>query len=161
MWLLAEYVPYQLFYWIPANQSAAVGFVDQLLATVRSLHADGVFHFDAHFGNVVTDGTRPLLTDFGLATSLGFDLSAEERAFIDAHRHYDFGVILFSAGRAVHDLSPADIDPGYAAMLERFGPVIGCMTEFLAALHANPHRDTFFDDARLASLLRDAGVALD
>jgi hypothetical protein len=36
---------------------------------------------DGHFGNMRTDMQRIYLSDFGLATSPQFDLSAAERAF--------------------------------------------------------------------------------
>ncbi|MEY2470376.1 MAG: hypothetical protein QOF21_3074 [Actinomycetota bacterium] len=193
LWLFMEHVPHRLFDWIRENQSSTVGFVEELLATIRSLHANGVFHFDAHFGNVVTDGTRPLLTDFGLATSLAFDLADDERAFIDAHRHYDFGEVIYGVGNALLDLlthapegftakhnldrftdhdqivehlvnnldvvaTDLGVNADYVAMVERFRPVILFMTAFFSTLRADPRKDTYFDDDRLASLLRDAGV---
>ena len=33
------------------------------------MNTHGLVHFDAHFGNVLTDGRRLFVADFGLATS--------------------------------------------------------------------------------------------
>jgi hypothetical protein len=81
-----------------------------------------VFHFDAHHGNVVTDGHTPLLTDFGLASDRAFRLSAEEHAFLDAHRHYDFGETIYSAARALWGLLESVPEPEREALLRRFRP---------------------------------------
>src|SRR6185436_8340969 len=51
----------------------------------------GLWHFDAHGRNALTDGHRVYLTDFGLATSWTFDLSAEEREFLALNRRHDEG----------------------------------------------------------------------
>ena len=179
LWLVLEHVPHRMFEWIGHNQSAVDGVVDSLLATLRFLHSEGVFHFDAHWGNVVTDGSVPLLTDFGLVTDLSFDLSANERAFVDRHRHYDFGETIYSVGNSLLGLRdlpelPEDHDAGiemlvrdvgnlglsavYVEVVTRYREIILFMSSFFSAMRHNPRKNTFFDDARLASLLADAAV---
>jgi serine/threonine protein kinase len=101
LWLILEHVPYRLRDWVVDDQSAADELVDRLLTTIRFLHGHGVFHFDAHFDNVVTDGSLPYLTDFGLASDREFALSESERAFLDRHQHYDFGQVIHSVGNAL------------------------------------------------------------
>jgi hypothetical protein len=49
----------------------------------------GLFHFDAHFANVLTDGAQCFFADFGLATAPTFELSPAEAAFLDANRTHD------------------------------------------------------------------------
>ncbi len=46
-------------------------------------------HFDAHFDNVLTDGDRIYLSDFGLATSRHFQLDATERDFVTLTSDHD------------------------------------------------------------------------
>ncbi|MFG2076385.1 hypothetical protein [Nonomuraea maritima] len=53
------------------------------------MNAGGLLHFDAHLENVLTDGRRFYLTDFGQAVSTRFDLSEEEQAFYRRHLTYD------------------------------------------------------------------------
>ena len=53
-----------------------------LRTTVAFMKSSGLFHFDAHLGNILTDGEQLYLTDFGLATCPRFDLSAEEADFL-------------------------------------------------------------------------------
>ncbi len=46
-------------------------------------------HFDAHFKNILTDGKRLYLSDFGLALSSRFDLTPAETQFLKQHSSYD------------------------------------------------------------------------
>ncbi|MFI9170290.1 protein kinase family protein [Streptomyces lincolnensis] len=93
--LFLEYVPHTLHDWFPAQlrtdraQAACALVEGQLVAVADFLRGQGLVHFDAHFRNVLTDGHRLHLTDYGLAVSDRFRLSAEERDFLDRHRGYD------------------------------------------------------------------------
>ena len=53
-----------------------------LCQTVTFLRQHGIVHFDAHFGNVLTDGDEYYLADFGLALDGTFELTATERRFL-------------------------------------------------------------------------------
>lgn len=122
LWLVLEHVPHTMVDWIGLHQTDAAGVVDELVATIRFLHGQGMFHFDAHYGNVITDGSKPLLTDFGLANDRTFDLSAEEHAFLDRHRHYDFGEAIHSLGNALFGLLLQTPEEARADLLRRFRP---------------------------------------
>jgi hypothetical protein len=97
--LFLEFVPHSLTDWLAAQtgageESAAVACAlleSQLLAAVAFMNANGLSHFDAHFGNILTDGHRLYLADLGLANSPRFDLSAQETLFLDQHRTHDVG----------------------------------------------------------------------
>lgn len=62
------------------------------------LRQKGIIHFDAHFYNVVTDGERAYLTDFGLVLDRGFALPPPARAFFRRHTDYDYGEVLACLG---------------------------------------------------------------
>jgi len=49
----------------------------------------GFLHFDAHFHNILTNNGHVYFADFGLAMSRRFDLSPDERAFLEKHIDYD------------------------------------------------------------------------
>lgn len=93
--LFLEYVPHTLHDWLRARLAAgdaegACRLVEQGLAAVTSfLHAHELLHMDAHFGNILTDGHRLHLSDYGLALSSRFPLTSPEREFFDRHRGYD------------------------------------------------------------------------
>ena len=55
------------------------------------MNAHGMIHFDRHPGNILTDGQNIYFTDFGLATSLQFELCEEELLFFKKHTDYDKG----------------------------------------------------------------------
>lgn len=61
----------------------------ELLLVTAFMQAKGFLHFDAHFHNLLTNGKHVYFADFGLAISKEFELTSEERAFIDKHRDYD------------------------------------------------------------------------
>ncbi|MEV0071775.1 MULTISPECIES: hypothetical protein [unclassified Amycolatopsis] len=87
--LFCEYFPTTLHAWLPAQLDQAERVEQQLFETAAFLKAQGVLHFDTHFGNFLTDGERVYLTDFGLAFATRFDLSAEERAFAELTLEHD------------------------------------------------------------------------
>lgn len=95
--LFIEYVPQTLHAWLTERLRAgeeavdsAIALVDRELDTATAfMTARGLQHFDAHFLNVLTDGERLYLTDFGLALSADFALTPPEAAFLTAHTTYD------------------------------------------------------------------------
>lgn len=99
--MFLEYVPHDMGTWLAANQHAADDVLRQLFDTIGFMQRQGIVHFDAHFGNVVTDGTLVRLTDFGLALDQAFDLTDDERAFLGRHAHYDYGQVVMSLGHAL------------------------------------------------------------
>jgi hypothetical protein len=95
--LFLEYVPRNLADWLAeqaaagddAVEAAAAMVERDLLAVVPAMNARGLRHFDAHFRNILTDGNRLYLSDFGLATSARFELSADEAEFAALHERHD------------------------------------------------------------------------
>ena len=94
--LFLEYIPETLQQWLD-RQFIKGNITDSMIAMVESdlkaitsfVSNRGLLHFDANFMNILTDGHRLYLTDFGLATSSIFKLSKTEIKFIEAHRDYD------------------------------------------------------------------------
>ncbi|MFI0509300.1 protein kinase family protein [Streptomyces sp. WSLK1-5] len=93
--LFLEYVPHTLHDWLhdqlrTADADSACALVEQGLETLTGfLRGRQLIHFDAHFGNILTDGHQLYLTDYGLSLSDRFRLDPEERDFFDRHRPYD------------------------------------------------------------------------
>jgi hypothetical protein len=95
--LFFEFIPTALLDWLdrqvelgvdPTN--AALEMVEAgLLEIADDLRSAGLLHFDAHFGNMRTDGRRVFLTDFGLASSPQFQLTSSERQFIADNATHD------------------------------------------------------------------------
>jgi serine/threonine protein kinase len=93
--LFLEFVPQTLHEWLldrfdAGDGEQATAFADRELHAVTDvLRAYGIVHFDAHPGNVLTDGNRVYLADFGLTLDPAFTLSPAEAAFLDEHRDWD------------------------------------------------------------------------
>jgi hypothetical protein len=95
--LFQERLPQTLDAWLADQLVLGEDAVVQACARVeRQLFADAVFlaaqgftHFDGHFGNLLTDGTRLYWADLGLAGSTSFDVAADEAAFLAGHRTHD------------------------------------------------------------------------
>jgi hypothetical protein len=102
--LFLEYVPYVLATWLQNHQGQCQQPLADLIKTIDFLRAQGVVHFDAHFNNVLTDGERAYLTDFGLVLDRSFSLTKEEEDFFAKHVFYDYGVILSSLGAVISSL---------------------------------------------------------
>jgi hypothetical protein len=88
--LFLEHVPQTLSAWIADQDASVFSRVDtQLADTTAFMREHELVHFDAHFLNILTDGHGLYFSDFGLALSDRFDLSAQEMAFLREHRRYD------------------------------------------------------------------------
>lgn len=93
--LFIEYFPENINNWLikqkeSSNFDQSIEMVEHnLKETIAFLNSKGMLHFDAHFRNILTDGERIYLSDFGLATSSQFDLSEEELQFFYHHENYD------------------------------------------------------------------------
>jgi hypothetical protein len=97
--LFLVYIPQDLTAWLtsqlavgPDAVAAACSMVQRnLQADTAFMNANGLLHFDAHFRNILTDGHRLYLADLGLATSPRFDLSTDERDFLNLNASHDAG----------------------------------------------------------------------
>jgi hypothetical protein len=166
--LFLEHVPHTLHDWL-AEQLAAGGegadralamVDDQLGATVDFMGQHGLQHLDTHFRNVLTDGNRLYLTDFGLAMSADFELDVAEVDFFAAHRTYDrcytathlvnwlvvalFGLDPHERRELVHACAqgahPSGMPPGITAVLARHAPTAHVMGDFFRRFQATDGR---------------------
>lgn len=95
--LFLEYQPHRLDTWLRERigeggvaAADAIQMVDDtLLDPVVWMNAHGLFHFDTHLANLLTDGRQVLVTDLGLATGEDFALDDGELRFLDQHRLHD------------------------------------------------------------------------
>ncbi|OKK15827.1 hypothetical protein AMK09_23725 [Streptomyces sp. CB02488] len=141
--LFLEHVPQTLGAWLGERRAAAreggesppFEWLDETLARGADfMSSHGFAHFDAHFGNILTDGHSIRFADFGLALSTGFELSPDESAFLAGHlaydRHYVAGHLIrhhlfdevCDAGflrRWIAGDRPEGVPPGAAAVLDR------------------------------------------
>ena len=95
--LFLEHQPHQLDAWLRGRLAAggaaadeAIAMIDAtLLAPVVAMNQRGLFHFDLHLANLLTDGHQVMVADFGLATAHDFALDDGERRFLDRHHLHD------------------------------------------------------------------------
>jgi hypothetical protein len=106
--LFLEYVPLTLGQWFQDQMkraddpaSFAIEIEEKLEQLLAFIHAKGLLHLDAHFENILTDGTRLYLTDYGLSLSRDFELGPDERAFFDQHQNFDLCTAINSLVHAV------------------------------------------------------------
>lgn len=143
--LFLEYVPETLKAWLgkrlaageaePALEARILELYEQVQDTAAFMNARGMLHFDLHALNVLTDGERAYVADFGLALCADFDLSAPERAFFETHRLYDRG---FVAWNFLEQLEPNESRPPLTqaldALVERCSPVAKVIGGFIEKL---------------------------
>jgi hypothetical protein len=150
--LFLEHQPHQLDTWLRDRLDAggtdaaeAMEMVDDtLLAPVVWMNQQGLFHFDTHLANLLTDGQQVLVADFGLATARDFALDDDERRFLDRHRLHDpaytvtkFVNFLVTELTGITDVrvrdafiaehasgrSPGGLPPTAEAIVHRYAPV--------------------------------------
>jgi hypothetical protein len=157
-----EYVPDNLYTWLAKQLTGDAGTADaacamlerRLRADVAFMNANGLLHFDAHFGNILTEGRRLYFADFGLATSSRFELTGAESTFLDRHRSHDAchtmtelvnRIVTGLTGtpapdraglleRCVDGREPLDLPPAAAAIVRRYAPVALVVNRFYGRL---------------------------
>jgi hypothetical protein len=185
--LFLEHQPHRLDTWLrdrlDAGGTAAAEAIemvdDTLLAPVVWMNQQGLFHFDSHLANLLTDGRQVLVTDFGLATARDFALDDDERRFLDQHRLHDpaYTVTKFvnflvteltgitdprardayiaehASGRA-----PGGLPPAAEAIVRRYAPVAEIINSVYWQLFTE-RRDIEFPTAELAAGQRPVRTA--
>jgi hypothetical protein len=165
-----EYRPGGLDRWL-TDQTAgegrdrAIAAVERWLATdIGFMNRSGLIHFDAHFGNLLTDGRRLAIVDLGLASSPSFELSFEESAFVVANRTHDAAHTMtrlvdwlvthfvdvpdwpardeFIRAWADGDRQ-ADVPDGVAEVVTRHAQVAVVINEFYRQLHLEDRRTPY------------------
>ncbi|RCJ25751.1 hypothetical protein A6S26_15570 [Nostoc sp. ATCC 43529] len=99
--LFLEYIPYVLETWLQENPNKLQKTLDELRTTISFLRTKGIIHFDAHFRNILTDGKRIYLTDFGLVLDKSFTLTKDEKSFFKQNTFYDYGEVLRNLGHII------------------------------------------------------------
>lgn len=95
--IFSEHFPETLSEWLveqlqsdALSASAAIWFTEEKAREVLEfMRSRNFVHFDAHLGNILTDGNRLYFADFGLAMHDSFDLTHDERSFLTSHTGYD------------------------------------------------------------------------
>jgi hypothetical protein len=177
--LFLEYVPHGLRPWLDEQRSEAlveaVAMVERcLLTAVPAMKALGLLHFDAHFGNLRTDGHRVVFTDFGLAASPAFELSPDERELVAANGGHDLAHVLTElvnwlvrhvvgtsdtvsrnefVRRCAEGIAPVGIPTPIAATIMRYAQVAAVMNDFYWDMFG-VSRATPFPAAAIDRLLR-------
>ncbi|MFE7131692.1 protein kinase family protein [Streptomyces sp. NPDC057638] len=179
--LFLEYLPYDLHTWLTERTGAGTAGADgayalverELAAAAAFMRERGLIHFDAHFGNLLTDGHRLYVADFGLALSSRFDLSPAERSFFAHHATYDRS---YTAGYLVNWLVttvyghqraerealiracaagaplPEGTPPGAASIITRHAPLTAVVTDFHMRL-MEQSRETAYPAEEIGRLL--------
>jgi hypothetical protein len=142
---------------------------EQLRRAVLGMNRLGLFHFDAHLGNILTDGRQLRLVDFGLAVSSMFELSEAERSFLTDNSTHD---ICHTVTRLVdwlvttlmhpndweardelvreiaHDPNVVgDLPDAAAAIIARYAPVAIVINAFYRRLHLEDRWSPYPADA--------------
>ena len=98
IYLFMEFIPSHLYDWLKQqlldNKDAAIEAVKlvqhQMQKTNAFMGSQNFLHMDAHFENILTDGTQLYYSDFGLALSDKFTLSNIEKHFMEDNNLYDY-----------------------------------------------------------------------
>jgi hypothetical protein len=96
--LFLEYIPYTMATWLQEYPRKIHRVIADMRDTITFLRNHGIIHLDAHFFNVVTDGKRFYLTDFGLVLDKSFALTQAEQLFYQQNTYYDYGQLSWGLG---------------------------------------------------------------
>jgi hypothetical protein len=122
----------------------------QLLGAVSHMRWEGMTHFDAHYDNVLTDGQRIFLSDFGLATARQFQLTSTERRFLLLTADHD---LAYCAATLVNTIVGALV--GFSGPKERNAYVRRCARRGHCLDLTGGLADTVVRYAGIASVVND------
>ncbi|MET9229070.1 hypothetical protein [Lentzea sp. NPDC003310] len=132
--LFLEWFPHTLHDWLNRQddlESACELVERELAAGVEFMGSQGLLHFDGHFRNVLTDGSRLYFADYGLAISSRFEMSEEETAFFAEHRDYDrHYTVTHLLMWFAYALRSEGVPPRVLAVLDRHNDVAAVMKDF-------------------------------
>jgi hypothetical protein len=135
--LLLEYIPYTVATWLLDHPRKISMVMADMQATITFLRNNGILHLDTDFFNMLTDGKRAYLTDFGLALDKRFALTAAEEQFYQQHSEYDYGNLLWSLGFQLYLTYRGLSDADKQRIAETYGINNGIAFEELMALLLN------------------------
>lgn len=168
--LFFEHIPYPLLAWLGEDPvGRAETFERHLSGIVAFLSDRELLHLDGHVGNMLADGERVYLADFGLATSPRFDLSDTEQEFVKRNATHDAGyaaMILVNwlvtavcgvpkparggpverndfVRQCAAGHIPEDVSPAIAGLLARYAPAAATMNSFYWKLFGGEVRTDF------------------
>ncbi|MFN6118074.1 MAG: hypothetical protein ACK5CE_00320 [Actinomycetes bacterium] len=153
--MFIEHVPHVLQDWLPLNQDAIGWVIDQATEITTFLRGNGVAHLDSNPSNILTDGKQLFFADFGLFLDRKFDLTDQERVFLESHRYFDIAEFMSSLDWQAPD-QPVDFGDVYKHALEPYRALIDEMSAVFSRLDAGPKTSGEYNDSRIASLLAEA-----
>ncbi|MGI8500969.1 MAG: hypothetical protein ACR2LR_07480 [Hassallia sp.] len=119
--LFLEYIPHVLETWLLLNPNKLQKPLDDLRTTIDFLRTKGIIHFDAHFRNILTDGERTYLTDFGLVLDKSFALTSYEQSFFEENTFYDYGEVLRNLGHLIRPTYDSSSENDQRRIMEKYG----------------------------------------
>lgn len=183
--LFLEFWPESLHSWFQKHPDSDYGaLLGQAESALNDLNQRQILHLDAHLANILTDGEKVVVSDFGLALDATFQLDDNENDFFDQHRAYDRAELVSCLGPVwldylslqncaiYHDISQTfetksqvynalfqhlpelELPDSLRRMVKKFQSPIVLMSQFYQVLRENPLKDNVFDQERLAPLLR-------
>jgi len=123
--LFLEHLPYPVEPWLLQNLNKTAPVLEDMRAAITFLRKNGIVHFDANFENVLSDGERAYLTDFGLVLDRRFDLTPDEALFLKQNNYYDYGEVFASVGFLLYEIYDALPDEDKRTLMSKYGLVDG------------------------------------
>jgi hypothetical protein len=168
--IFLEYIPWNLSDWLTEqlvgsseNRESACKMVEQSLTReIPLMNSLGLLHGDAHFANILTDGSRLYFADFGLAISKRFELSSDEERYLENNTSLDRAYVLanwvnrlvktwvptigiphtrnelvraVASGQTLDALIP-NLSSSVAEIVQRHAPVAAAFNDFYVRLHS-------------------------
>jgi hypothetical protein len=158
--LFLEYIPHVLETWLRENPNKLQQSLDDIRTTIDFLRTKGIIHFDAHFRNILTDGERTYLTDFGLVLDRSFALTKDEESFFEQNTFYDYGEVLRNLGHLIRSPYYSCSDRDRRRIVEKYGikeslkpyEVGGILLDNIEQIHADG--DMKLDEFYVASIVK-------
>ena len=147
--LFLEHMPYAIEPWLLDHPSKLNQVLEDIRTAITFLRNHGIIHFDANFDNIISDGKRAYLTDFGLVLDKRFTLTKEELRFFKQNSYYDYGQILGSIDFLLHHTYRSLPDDGRRRIQRKYGIAENLHPVKQTSLFLNNIEKVLADDIRI------------
>lgn len=147
-----EYIPYTLS--SHKDKLNCKVLEEEMFKVAKFLESKDMIHFDGHGRNVLTDGENLYLADFGLTTSLDFELSPEEIAFFHSHKGYDLAL---AADAICHNSKTANIPVELQSLQDKYKDLSHIFHQFMTNLRLDETKTIDYPSEEINKILVELG----
>lgn len=156
LYIFMEFIPKTLHEYVQNDSNANLKIMENdLRSTVNFMNSKGMIHFDGHGRNILTNGKNLYFADFGLVNCLDFDLTTEEKDFMNKHKTYDLALGIDAVCHALEKST----NPEKNEFLKNYLPISEKFHEFIMDLRHDNSKSINYPEYDIDAMLNENTIS--